>query len=124
VGEAAASLKSVHERGSLGDIADELRRTSDAITVAVDLYHISTSLAEESNRRSHSRTWKGHEMALDWDLFFHADPEQRKIARNLPHFMAAAVALNETRAKLEVRRPPPDQLTWLPLRVRRVERGS
>ena len=50
VDEAAAWLKLVHERGSLGATDDELRRTSAAVAVAVDLYHISTSLAEESNR--------------------------------------------------------------------------
>lgn len=50
IDESAAWLKTVVERNSVGENDEELRRTSAAASWAVDLYHISTSLAEEPFR--------------------------------------------------------------------------
>jgi len=49
--KAANRLDQVVARNSLGESHDELRETSAAIAVAVDLYHIGLSLAAESNRQ-------------------------------------------------------------------------
>jgi hypothetical protein len=49
--EATTWLDSVVARNSLGQNDDELKRTSSAIAMAVDLYHIGTCLGEDANRQ-------------------------------------------------------------------------
>lgn len=49
--EAAAWLDTVVARSSLGRNDDEIRRTSAAIALAVDLYHIGMCLGTEANRQ-------------------------------------------------------------------------
>lgn len=49
--DAASWLDQVAARNSLGANDEELKRTSAAIALAVDLYHIGTCLGEEANRQ-------------------------------------------------------------------------
>jgi hypothetical protein len=49
--DAASWLDQVVARDSLGANDEELKRTSAAIALAVDLYHIGTCLGEEANRQ-------------------------------------------------------------------------
>lgn len=49
--EATTWLDFVVARNSLGKNDDELKRTSAAIAMAVDLYHIGTCLGEDANRQ-------------------------------------------------------------------------
>jgi hypothetical protein len=51
VQEAAQWLEYVTQRKSLGATDEELQRTSAAIAMVVDFYHISTSLGIEANRQ-------------------------------------------------------------------------
>src|SRR5687767_14681173 len=49
--DAAEWLDHVVAENSLGNTQEELERTTAAVALAVDMYHISTTLGAESNRQ-------------------------------------------------------------------------